>query len=168
MDRFRDLFLWNGERLQDVRFWCEPELTTEAIKRIEDLSFSRFDGFASFEARGFFLSGIASSIYQLPVVPIRKHKKFYDKIPHSRVSFTNWKNEEESLTIINKTLPDVRKVLIIDDILDTGRSLSAGCELLRELNVEVVGAYYLLDARSSDINSHFKFPVYSLLKHKLL
>lgn len=165
-NRFRNLFVWDQDKIEDVRFWCEPALVTEAIQKIADFNFPEFDGFATFEARGFFLSGIAASTFQKPVVTIRKHKKFYDKMAHAKVNFTNWKGEEEALTVLDKTLPQVKRVLIVDDILDTGRSLIAGQRLLGERGIEIIGAFYLLDARR-DQSPRFDFSIESILKHRL-
>lgn len=167
-DRFQNIFKWNGERLEDTRFWCEPQLTREALSQIAGLPFNHYDGLASFEARGFFLLGCVSNHIQLPAVFIRKHKKFFEKMNHERIDFKNWKNEPETLTVLKDSLPEVKRVLIVDDILETGRSLEAGKKLLSHLNIEIVGAFYLLDASTEDISAKLGFPIYSALKHKLL
>lgn len=166
-EKFDALFSWNEDRIEDVRFWCEPELTLEAIRSIRDLSLPDYDGLVTFEARGFFLAGIASAVLNLPVVFIRKHKPFYDKMDHQKMSFTNWKGEPETLTILKKSMPPVKKVMVVDDILDTGRSLQAGVELLNSLDVEVAGAYYLLNAANDKVTGEFKFPIYSAKKRHL-
>jgi adenine phosphoribosyltransferase len=165
---FKPLFKWNGDKLEDVRFWCEPSLTRQAIETISSKPFPAFDGFVSFEARGFFLAGMASAICGLPVLPIRKHKSFYDKMAHEKISFQNWKGESETLTVLKDSLPSLRRVLVIDDILDTGRSLKAGESLLRSMGIDIVGAFYLLNAGSKVNLSSFSFPIHSILEHKLL
>ena len=167
-NKFHSLFDWNEGRLEDVRFWCEPELTAAAITSIESLGFPEFDGFASLEARGFYLAGIASSIFRLPVVLVRKHKAFYEKMNCAKIDFTNWKGEKEALTIIKKSIPAAKRVLIVDDIFDTGRSLKASEKLLKSLNIEIVGAYYLLNAGSDEALADFSFPIKAAVKHKLL
>lgn len=167
-DRFRKIFKWNGDRLEDTRFWCEPKLTQEAISQIKGIPFDHYDGLASFEARGFFLLGVASNHLQLPTVFIRKYKKFFERMSHYRIDFKNWKNEPEALVVLKDSLPEVKRVLIVDDILDTGRSLEAGQKLLFQMNIEIVGAFYLLDASKEDIAARLGFPIYSAMKHKLL
>ena len=166
-DRFRRIFKWNGDRLEDTRFWCEPQLTQAALFQIKEIPFDHYDGLASFEARGFFLLGVASNHFQLPSVFIRKNKKFFEKMNHHRVDFRNWKNEPESLVVLKDSLPEVKRVLIVDDILDTGRSLEAGQKLLSEINIEIVGAFYLLDASKEDIGARLGFPIYSAMKHQI-
>lgn len=166
-NEFKPLFQWSGDTVEDVRFWCEPDLTVKAIESISTMGFQPFDGIASFEARGFFLAGIAASHLKRPTVLIRKHKRFYDNMEHARVDFVNWKNEPESLTILQKSMPNVKRVLVVDDIYDTGNSLHAGTQLLQQLGVEVVGAFYLLNAGSSESLSKFQFPIEAILKKKL-
>lgn len=166
-DQFQKLFKWNGDCLEDTRFWCEPKLTQEALSQITSLPFNPYDGLASFEARGFFLLGSVSNHLQLPAIFIRKHKKFFEKMNHKRIDFKNWKNAPETLTVLRDSLPKVEKVLIVDDILETGRSLEAGQKLLSGLDIEIIGAFYLLDASTEDIAAKLGFPIYSVVKHKL-
>jgi adenine phosphoribosyltransferase len=166
-NKFNPLFQWAGDKVEDVRFWCEPVLTAEAIQQISKLGFGQFDGIASFEARGFFLAGMAASQLKLPTVLIRKHKRFYDQMEHQRIDFTNWKHEPESLTILKKSLPSVTRALIVDDIFDTGNSLRAGAQLLEQLGIKIAGAFYLLNAGSPDSLEKFRFPIEAVLKKRL-
>jgi adenine/guanine phosphoribosyltransferase-like PRPP-binding protein len=165
--KYRPLFQWQDEKLEDVRFWCEPELTTEAVRSIETFEFPAYDCLVSFEARGFFLAGMAAMQFQKPVIPVRKHKAFYEKMAHAKIEYINWKGEREALTVLKNTLPAARRALVIDDIFDTGRSLEAGAELLAGLGIELVGAFYLLNAGSEQALSKFKFPIHSIAKQKL-
>jgi len=166
--RYSNLFVWNDQKVEDVRFWCEPKLTVEAIGLVrEHFDLSTIDGFVGIEARGFYLAGVASVVFELPVVMVRKHKKFYEEMAHERVEFKNWKAETESLTLIKESQPDVRKVLVIDDILDTGASLAATTELLKKAEIEICGAYYLLDSLGAESGRKFQFPIESLLTRKL-
>ena len=34
LPQFHKLFTWNGEKVEDVRFWCEPQLCADAIRSI--------------------------------------------------------------------------------------------------------------------------------------
>jgi adenine phosphoribosyltransferase len=165
--RFRKLFQWQGDRLEDVRFWCEPALTAEVIRSIPERKFGEFDGIAAFEARGFFLAGAASAILGLPVVPVRKHKPFYEKMRHEKVEFTNWKGEPEAFALLLDSMPKCRRVLILDDLFDTGSSLKAGHALLTKAGMEIAGAFYLLNAGSQEALASFPFSIEAVLRHKL-
>lgn len=153
---FRELFVWSGDTLEDVRFWCEPKLTNQALLEIEKkFDLEKIDGFVALEARGFYLAGVASSLFQKPVVMVRKHKKFFEKMQHETITFKNWKGEMEALTVLLGTLPKVKNVLVVDDIIDTGASLVAARSLLSHLDIQLSGAFYLLNALKFK-NSNFQ------------
>ena len=168
MGAFEKLFVWDGDKIEDTKFWCEPALTSSALKDLPKLfDLQEIDGFCALEARGFILAGMAAALYEKPVMLARKHKGFYDKMAHSKIEYTNWKGEPEALTLLRKVNPSLGRVLIIDDILDTGASLRAVAELLGREGIGIVGAYYLLDASVSAMTG-IKFPIVSAVKHHLL
>lgn len=167
-EKFKDLFVWNENQVEDVQFWCEPVLTSAAIHKIHEIfNIQDIDGFVALEARGFYLAGIASTLYKLPSVMVRKHKAFYNKMNHETIQFKNWKGDQESLTVLKNTLPEVRSVLIVDDILDTGASLKATKDLLSRMNIQIAGAFYLLNSYGEHASQDFEIPVRSLLTKKL-
>lgn len=125
------------------------------------------DGVVAIEARGFYLAGIAAAFYSKPAVMVRKHKAFYNKMKHETVHFKNWKGEPESLTVMIETLPKVKSVIVVDDILDTGASLAATKELLNDLDIQIVGAYYLLNSYGEHASQDFGLPIHSTLTRKL-
>ncbi len=104
--RFKDLFIWDDGKIEDVRFWCEPDLTLEALKLIEsEFSLGTIESFIGIEARGFYLAGAASIQYRTPTIMVRKHKPFFNKMDHESVHFKNWKGDPESLTVMKNSLP---------------------------------------------------------------
>lgn len=164
---FDQLFQMTDGKIEDARFWCEPVLTSKAVDQIASFGFPVFDGIASLEARGYFLAGMAAVKFHLPTVLIRKHKSFYENMAHAKVDFTNWKNEPETITVLKASMPAVKRVLIVDDILDTGNSLIASRQLLRNLGIDVVGAFYLLNAGSDELLKEVGLPVGSVKKQRL-
>lgn len=71
------------------------------------------------------------------------------------------------MTILKETVPPVKTALIVDDILDTGASLRASKELLPLLNVELVGAFYLLNSYGELANEDFGLSVKALHSRQL-
>jgi adenine/guanine phosphoribosyltransferase-like PRPP-binding protein len=168
LQKYSKLFVWDGDKIEDIRFWCCPDETISALNELPNFfDLGHVDGFCALEARGFLLSGIAAAIFKKPVLPIRKHKRFYDRMDHTRVDFTNWKGDPEAITFLRKSNPQVKRVLVVDDILDSGASLQAVTQLFSKEAIEIVGAYYLLDASREDLSGRFKFPIRSAVKHKL-
>jgi len=165
---FTDLFAWNNGKIEDVRFWCEPHLTLDVLKRIEsEFSICDVEGFVGIEARGFYLAGAASLQYGLPTILVRKHKSFFDKMDHASVRFQNWKGDSETLTVMKSSLPKLNSALIVDDILDTGASLKATQQLLTSLDIKVKGAFYLLNSYGESASQDFGIPIKSALTRKL-
>lgn len=168
LKKYSDLFVWDADKIEDIQFWCHPRLTSHALQEIPKLfNLADVDGFCALEARGFLLSGMAAAIFNKPVMLLRKHKKFYDRMDHARVDFTNWKHEPETLVLLKKSNPALKRVLLIDDILDSGASLKAAQRLLEQNEITLVGAFYLLNASKSDLSKSFGIPVEAAVTHQL-
>lgn len=166
--KFKELFVWNQGKIEDVRFWCEPVLLQEGINQIKNkFDLSTIDAFVGIEARGFYLAGVASVQYGLPTIMVRKHKSFFDKMNHESMQFTNWKGEAECLTVMMDTIPRAKSVVVVDDILDTGASLVAAKALLGRMGMDLQGAFYLLDSYRGDSANELGINVKSLLQRKL-
>lgn len=111
---------------------------TEAL--IEPFA-GQFDIVGGLEARGFLFAGAISTMTGAGILPIRKAGKL--PRPAAAVSYTL---EYGTATIEG---PDVLKegerVLLIDDILATGGTLTAAQALVRDLGAEVVGSAVVLE-----------------------
>lgn len=79
--------------------------------------------------------------------------------------FINWKDDPEKLFVFDHSLKG-KRVLFIDDILDTGRSLQAAEKNLTSHQKKIVGAFYLMDNTEQKIRDQFDFPIKSLLRFK--
>lgn len=165
--KYKNLFIWKDGKIADVRFWCEPTLTNMALNEMNKLCEELiFDGFLGMEAKGFYLSAIASSLFEKPSVLVRKFKDRLTSRDHQKIEYTNWKGQADTLGIINQSLPKVERVLIVDDVIDTGNSLKAVEQLLGKYDIKIAGAFYLVDSRQEPQSNRFDYPVLSLLKHE--
>lgn len=166
---YENLLVWQNNLVLDVRYWCEPEITKKAILEIPNLfPEMRYDGFVGLEAKGFFLSGIASTLFNFPTIMVRKYKNSYANRKHFKQDFTNWRGHPDSIAVVERSMPKVKKVLVVDDIIDTGASLEATRVLLEKFDVEIVGAFYFCDCRKETARFDFPFPVRSLIKSMLV
>lgn len=166
--RYDNLFVWRDNKLLDVRYWCEPQLLKSAILEIPDFfPLNSFDGFTGLEAKAFFLTGMASALFDKPTTIIRKHRTSYENRDHQRIDFTNWRGQTESIALISRHNPKLKKVILLDDVIDTGASLSAATKLLKKSEITIVGAFYLVDSRKAEAKFDFEFPVVSLIKAPL-
>jgi adenine phosphoribosyltransferase len=100
-----------------------------------------FDVVAGAEARGFLLAGAAAARTGCGLVPIRKA----GKLPRPAASRT-YELEYGTATLeLQRDLAPGTRVLILDDVLATGGTLVASCELVRELGYEVAGIAVVLE-----------------------
>ncbi len=97
---------------------------------------------AGIEARGFIIGAAVAYKLGLGFVPIRKP----GKLPHD-IERLNYKLQygEGSLEIHVDAVTQNEKVVLIDDLLATGGTASAACQLLEKLGGDVVAAGFLVN-----------------------
>src|SRR5699024_3248985 len=111
---------------------------TEAL--IEPVA-GRFDIVGGLEARGFLFAGTIAAITGVGILPIRKAGKL--PTPAAAVAY--------SLAYGTATIegPDVvdrgERVLLVDDTLATGGTLTAAQSLVADLGAEVIGSAVVLE-----------------------
>ncbi|MDK2867165.1 MAG: adenine phosphoribosyltransferase [Clostridiales bacterium] len=111
----------------------------EMAAMVEDLS---FDVVVGPEARGFLTGAPLSILTKTGFVPIRKPGKLpYDTIQHAYALEYGTDTLEIHADAIQKGM----KVLIVDDLLATGGTSKAVCELIEKLGGEVVGLAFLIE-----------------------
>ncbi|GAH63183.1 unnamed protein product [marine sediment metagenome] len=123
----------------------------------------KVDQVVSAEARGFILgAGIA---YRLGVgfVPVRKP----GKLPYEVKRMTyELEYGEDSLEIHKDGVNKGDRVLVFDDLLATGGTARAMCQLVQELEGEIVGVCFLIELTSLQGREKLKgHDIFSLIKY---
>lgn len=121
------------------------------------------DAVASMESRGFWFGTLLANKLEVPFIPIRKE----GKLPGDLVS-CNYDLEYGS-ACIEMAFDAVKKdwnVLIHDDVLATGGTAAAACELVRMLEGKVAGLSFLIDL--SFLKGRNKLKPFSENIHSLL
>jgi len=124
----------------------------------------KIDVVVSAEARGFILgAGVA---YELGAgfIPVRKP----GKLPY-KVRKTSYELEygEDTLEIHQDGVKKGDRVLIFDDLLATGGTARAICELVEELEGKIVGICFLIELLSLKGRDKLKgYETFSLIKYK--
>jgi adenine phosphoribosyltransferase len=109
------------------------------VKRIEHLA---IDVVAGPEARGFVFGGPIAYALGAGFVPIRKS----GKLPGETVeSSYDLEYGSDSLAVHQDAIMPGQRVLLVDDLLATGGTMSTSIELIEKLGGQVVGASFLIE-----------------------
>ncbi len=136
----------------------------EAIELLADHYQDRkVDLVVSAEARGFILgAGVA---YRLGVgfVPVRKPGKLPYKVERATYEL---EYGEDSLEIHKDGVKKDDRVLVFDDLLATGGTARAICQLVEELGGKVMGVCFLIELTSLKGREKLKgYDIFSLIKY---
>jgi adenine phosphoribosyltransferase len=122
---------------------CDPAAFQEAIDRFTDhFPPDAIDAVAAAEARGFLFAAPLALVMKKPLVPLRKP----GKLPYRthRLQYDLEYGSAELQVHIDSFKPGAR-VLLIDDLLATGGTLVAGCQLIEKAGAKVVCCAVLVE-----------------------
>lgn len=129
------------------------EMVDEMVRQLQGV---RIDAIAAIESRGFLFGMLLAQKLKVPFVPVRKQ----GKLPHKTISHTY---ELEYATATVEVHEDAIKkgdrVLIHDDLLATGGTVSAASELILKLGGEVSAYSFIVSL--SFLNGRAKICKYS-------
>lgn len=97
------------------------------------------------DSRGFLVGPLIAAQLKVPFVPIRKKGKLLGKVQHQ-----DYKSEynDGTLEIQEESIKPNWNVLVTDDLLATGGTLSAGCELIKKLKANPTSVLVLIEIPS--------------------
>ncbi len=97
---------------------------------------------AAVEARGFIFGSAVAEKLRAGFIPIRKK----GKLPYQTVRMTyDLEYGVDTLEAHEDALRPGDRVLMVDDLLATGGTMAAACELVKRLGGEVVGISFLIE-----------------------
>lgn len=131
-----------GVLFRDVLpLFAQPEAFDVSLRALVAPFNSTYDVVAGVEARGFLIAGAVAARVGCGLVPIRKA----GKLPAPAAS-RSYDLEYGSATIeMQRDVAPGTRVLILDDVLATGGTLAASCELVRDLGFVVAGVGALIE-----------------------
>ena len=151
---FRDITTLIGDK---ERF---KEVIDVLVKRYSD---KKIDAVVAIEARGFVFGGALAHKLGAGMVPVRKK----GKLPYKTISASySLEYGKDTLEIHEDAIMPGARVLLIDDLLATGGTMSAVIELVKKLKGEIVEIAFIIELSDLKGRANLKgFPVYSMVKY---
>ncbi len=116
------------------------------------------------ESRGFIFGTAVARNLTAGFVPIRKP----GKLPRKKISLTyELEYGTDTLEIHADAIKPGQRVLMVDDLLATGGTMKACCELVEGLGGNIVGVAFLIELLSLKGTQRLgKWPTYSVLSYE--
>lgn len=109
---------------------------------VEPFQAGGIDVVCGIESRGFIFGSLIAYKLGVPFVPIRKA----GKLPAETISKSyDLEYGQATIEIHKDSIEPGQKVLVVDDLLATGGTMEAACELVEQLGGEVVGCPFLVE-----------------------
>ncbi|MCD0469905.1 adenine phosphoribosyltransferase [Flavobacterium sp. JAS] len=142
----------------------DPIATKEAVFILaESLKAQKIDKVVGAESRGFFFGILLAQELNAGFVPVRKPKK----LPYETISATyELEYGTDSLEMHTDAIKKGDRVLIHDDVLATGGTAKAVCELVERLGGEIVQCNFLMELTFLNGREKIKdYPIFSAIAY---
>lgn len=142
----------------------DPEMLRFSVEElVKPFREQNITAIAGMEARGFIFGSLAAMELGVAFIPLRKPGKLpYDV---KRVSYDLEYGSAE-LEVHIDALNKNDRVLLVDDLIATGGTAVASCELLESLEAEILGCAFVIEL--DDLGGREKlsnYPVHALLHY---
>ena len=145
LDGMRDIpdFPINGVVFKDFTpLLLDPALRDRIVADTVQRQQGRVDVVAGIEARGFILGAMIAHALGVGFVPVRKEGKLPSAV-HSRSYALEYGTA--TLEIHQDAVSNGERVLVVDDVLATGGTLAATCELIERCGASVAAIELVLE-----------------------
>jgi adenine phosphoribosyltransferase len=121
------------------------------------------DAVAGMEARGFIFGSLAAWELGVGFIPLRKP----GKLPYDVQSASyDLEYGSAALEVHTDAIQAGEKILLIDDLLATGGTAQASCQLVEELGGEIIGCAFVIELDALDGREKLSnYKVHSLLHY---
>jgi adenine phosphoribosyltransferase len=143
---------------------AEPCAFTEAVEQLlAHFAGRKIDAISAAEARGFLFAAPMALRLQKPLVPLRKPGKLPYRT-HS-LQYDLEYGQAELHVHIDGVAPGAN-VLLVDDLLATGGTMAAGCQLIEKAGGKVVACAFLIELKFLNGRDKLKpHEVFSLVQY---
>lgn len=142
--RHIDDFPTKGVGFKDITpLMQNPQAMQQSIEALlAPFAGQAIDAIAGLEARGFIFGALAAQQLGVSFVPLRKA----GKLPFETHSVAyQLEYDTATMEIHRDAVRPGQQVLLVDDVLATGGTARAGCELIEKLNARIVGCTFLME-----------------------
>ena len=138
---------------------------TTAIDRFyEQFSSSGIEKVVAIESRGFIFGGALAQRLQSGFVPVRKPRKLPWKTVRQEYEL---EYGSDALELHIDAISPGERVLIIDDLLATGGTAAAACNLVQQLSGNIIGLAFLIELSFLPGRDKLKgYDVHSLISYE--
>jgi adenine phosphoribosyltransferase len=154
-----------GIQFKDITpLLAEPPAFRRAIELMcEHWKGRRVDAIAAAEARGFLFAAPLALMLERPLVPLRKP----GKLPwHTLKLQYDLEYGQAELQVHSDCVVNGARVLMVDDVLATGGTMAAGCQLIEKAGGKVAGCVFLVELGFLNGAAKLKpHEVFSLIKY---
>jgi adenine phosphoribosyltransferase len=143
---------------------ASPEPFRRAIERMaEHYRDQQIDMILAAEARGFIFATPLAMALNVGFVPVRKP----GKLPYERHSHSyELEYGTDTLEMHIDGVQAGQRVLIVDDLLATGGTVSACCKMVEQCDANIVGCAFLIELKFLDGARRLQpYPVFSLVQY---
>lgn len=121
------------------------------------------DVIAAAEARGFLFAAPLALRLNVGMVPIRKP----GKLPFHKHSYSyELEYGTDTLEMHMDGIEAGQRVLVVDDLLATGGTMQACCEMIEKCDAEVAGCAFVVELKFLDGAQRLKkYPIFSLIQY---
>jgi adenine phosphoribosyltransferase len=122
---------------------ANPDAFRYAVTKLcEHYATHKIDAIAAAEARGFLIAAPMALQLHKPLIPLRKP----GKLPYSTRSFRyDLEYGSAELHVHTDAVGAEARILLVDDVLATGGTMAAACQLIEQSGGTVVGCAFLLE-----------------------
>lgn len=121
---------------------ASPAALREAVQQLQRMDFGRIDTIAAIESRGFLFGAPLALAHGVGFVPIRKPGKLPWKT--SRVEYV-LEYGSDAVEIHQDAVRPGQRVLLVDDLLATGGTMGAACQLVEACGGVVAGCAFVVE-----------------------
>ncbi|EZA61607.1 hypothetical protein DMN91_004124 [Ooceraea biroi] len=128
---------------------------------MEHISFLEVDLVIGLDSRGFLLGPMICMELGKPFLPIRKKGKLPGKVTQQKYTL---EYGEATFELQTEFINEGTKVLIVDDLLATGGSMTAAIKLLKSVGADVIECLVIMELTSLKGREKLGVPVHSFVQ----